>query len=117
MGVRVEKLQEEIKHAVGNILLRDMHNPHLGFVTVTSVKLTPDLRHARIYISVLGSKSQVEDSWEALKKSQAYIRHSLAQKVRMRYVPEIELFPDTTMQYSAHIQGIINKIHRDEGNK
>ncbi|MBB5335918.1 30S ribosome-binding factor RbfA [Pectinatus brassicae] len=114
MGVRVEKIQEQIKHEVSQIILRGLKDPRIGFVTITSVDVSSDLRNARIYVSILGNDKQFEDTWQGLKNSVGYIRQELAKHMRLRYVPQLSFYPDTTMEYSAHIQKLINKIHQSD---
>ncbi len=117
MSVRVEKLQEQIKQEVSDIILRGLKDPRIGFVTVTKVEISNDLKNAKIYISILGSKHQFEDTWQGLKHSCGFIRQELAKRIRIRFIPEIAFYPDTAMQCSAHIQELINKIHRSEERK
>ncbi|WP_196594372.1 30S ribosome-binding factor RbfA [Pectinatus sottacetonis] len=114
MGVRVEKMQEQIKHEVSQIILRSLKDPRIGFVTVTKVDLSSDLRNAHIYVSILGNEQQFKDTWQGLKHSVAYIRQELAKRIRVKFMPEIAFYPDDSMQYSAHIQALINKIHQSE---
>lgn len=111
MGVRVEKIQEQIKQEVSDIILRGLKDPRIGFVTVTKVDVSSDLKNARIYVSILGSQEQFKGTWEGLKHSAGYIRQELAKRIRIKFIPEIAFYPDTSMQYSAHIQELINKIH------
>ncbi|TCS79242.1 30S ribosome-binding factor RbfA [Pectinatus cerevisiiphilus] len=111
MGVRVEKIQEQIKQEVSAIILRELKDPRIGFVTVTKVDVSSDLGNAKIYVSILGNKKQFADTWEGLRHSVGYIRQELAKRIRIRFIPEIAFYPDTTIQYSAHIQELINEIH------
>jgi ribosome-binding factor A len=89
-----------------------LKDPRIGFVTVTKVDVSSDLKTAKIYVSILGSSEQFENTWQGLRHSCGYIRQELAKRMRIKFVPEIAFYPDTTMQYSAHIQDLINKIHR-----
>lgn len=114
MGVRVAKIQEQIKEEVSSIILRDLKDPRIGFITVTKVDVSSDLRNAKIYVSIFGSKEQFKDTWEGLQHCAGYIRRELAGRMTVRYVPEISFSLDTTMQYSAHIQELINEIHHNE---
>ncbi|MDQ0203449.1 30S ribosome-binding factor RbfA [Pectinatus haikarae] len=111
MGVRVEKIQEQIKQEVSDIILRGLKDPRIGFVTITKVDVSSDLKNARIYVSILGSQEQFKGTWEGLKHSTGYIRQELAKRIRIKFIPEIAFYPDTSIQYSAHIQELINKIH------
>lgn len=114
MGVRVEKIQELIKEQVSAIIMREVKDPRIGFVTVTEVDISSDLKNAKIYVSLLGSPKQMKDSWEGLNSSLGFIRRELAQRIRIKFMPEIKFCVDTSLEYSAHIQEILTKIHQEE---
>lgn len=114
MGVRVEKIQELIKEQVSAIIMREVKDPRIGFVTVTDVDISSDLKNAKIYVSLLGSTKQMKDSWEGLNSSLGFIRRELAHRVRMKFIPEIKFYVDTSLEYSAHIQELLNKVHQEE---
>ena len=85
--LRVEKVQELMKQEISEIILRELKDPRLGFITVTDVECTGDLREAKIYVSLMGSEKQTKDSWEGLDKS---------------------------LDYSAHIQELLLKVHAED---
>lgn len=114
MGVRVEKIQELIKEQVSAIIMREVKDPRIGFVTVTEVDVSSDLKNAKIYISLLGSAKQMQDSWEGLNSSVGFIRRELAHRIRMKFIPDIKFYVDTSLEYSAHIQELLTKIHQEE---
>ena len=110
--IRVEKLQELIKQETGNIILRNLKDPRIGFVTVTKVDLSPDLRLARIYVSIMGNDTG--GSWRGLNNSLGYIRRELGHRIRLRYVPDIEFVHDRSLDYSEHIQHLLNETKASE---
>jgi ribosome-binding factor A len=108
---RPQRLALQIQQEVSLMLARDMKDRRVGFVTVTGVQLTPDLRHARIFISMMGSESEKEESLEALNHATGWVRHELGQRIRMRFIPEIVFQMDTSQEYGDHIDRLIDEIH------
>ncbi|MBR2214920.1 MAG: 30S ribosome-binding factor RbfA [Selenomonadaceae bacterium] len=112
--VRVEKVQELIKQTISQILLTETKDPRIGFVTVTDVEVTGDLREARVYVSLMGSDKQIKDTWHGLKSALGYIRREVGHRTHLRYTPEIIFAPDKTLEYSAHIQELLHSIESAE---
>lgn len=115
--LRVEKVQEFIKQEISKIILTDLKDPRIGFVTVTRVEATGDLRSAKIYISLMGSDEQKAETWSGLTKALGYMRAEIGKRIRMRFTPELSLHLDETLEYSARIQELILKIKQEEGNQ
>ncbi len=112
--LRVEKVQELMKQEVSKMLLRDIKDPRIGFVTVTQVELTGDLREAKIYVSIMGSEKQITDSWHGLQSALGFIRREIGKRIRLRFTPAITFALDKSLDYSAHIQELLNKINSEE---
>ncbi len=112
--LRVEKVQEFIKKEASEIILRELKDPRIGFVTVTGVECTGDLREAKIYVSIMGSEQQIKDSWQGLQSSLGFIRREIGKRIRLRFTPEISFELDKSLDYSAHIQELLIKIHKEE---
>ena len=110
---RVEKVQELMKQEVSEIVLRELKDPRIGFVTVTEVKCTADLREAKIYVSVMGSDDQVKNTLAGLKSSMGFIRREIGRRIRLRFTPEISLALDKSLDYSAHIQELLLKVEME----
>ena len=110
---RVEKVQELMKQEVSEIVLRELKDPRIGFVTVTEVKCTADLREAKIYVSVMGSDDQVKNTLAGLKSSMGFIRREIGRRIRLRFTPEISLAFDKSLDYSAHIQELLLKVEME----
>jgi ribosome-binding factor A len=112
--LRVEKVQEFIKQEVSNIILRELKDPRIGFVTVTQVEATGDLRSAKIYVSLMGSEEQKADSLKGLQKALGYIRSEVGKRIRLRCTPELSICLDESLDYSTRIQELLLKIKQEE---
>lgn len=114
--LRIEKLQELIKQEMSKMLLTDLKDPRIGFVTVTDVEMTGDLREAKIYVSVMGGDEQVKSSLEGLQSALGFIRREIGQRVRLRFTPEISFALDTSLDYGDHIQKLLLQVEGDRDN-
>ena len=112
--LRVEKVQELMKQEISQIVQRELKDPRIGFVTVTSVECTGDLREAKIYVSIMGSEQQVKDSWTGLNRGLGFIRREIGKRIRLRFTPELTFELDKSLDYSAHIQELLLKIKAEE---
>lgn len=112
--LRVEKLQEAIKQEISKILLHDIKDPRIKFVTVTGVELTDDISQAKVYVSLYGSETQQEEAWQGLNKAVGYMRTEIAKRIRLRFAPMLIFNKDTSMEYSAHIEELLRKIKQEE---
>ena len=114
--LRIEKLQELIKQEMSKMLLREIKDPRIGFVTVTDVEMTGDLREAKIYVSIMGGEEKVQESLKGLKSALGFIRREIGRRIRLRFTPEISFALDTSLDYSEHIQKILLDIEK-KGNR
>lgn len=112
--LRIEKVQELIKQEVSQIILQELKDPRIGFVTVTQVDVTGDLRSAKIYVSLMGSQEQIKECWDGLQKSLGYIRREIGKRIRLRCTPELSFQLDKSLDYSVHIQKLLTKVKEDE---
>ena len=112
--VRVEKVRELMKQEISDIILHDLKDPRIGFVTVTSVSCTEDLREAKIYVSVMGDEKGVQESLAGLNRALGYVRREIGRRIRLRFTPEISFALDTSLNYSDHIQRILNTLHEEK---
>jgi ribosome-binding factor A len=113
MAYRVDKLENLIKEEISLIFLRKLQDPAFGFLTITSVKVSPDLRIAKVYISVF-EKEKRESVLEKVKATAGFIRSELASRIRIKFVPELKFFIDDSLDYVEKIEGLIKKIHKDD---
>lgn len=107
---RQERVAEAIRQEVSTILQREMKDPRVGFVTITRVELTPDLRNAKIFFSVLGREEEHKKTREALDSACGFIRKSVAERINLRFAPEIMFREDHSSQYSVRIQEVLDEI-------
>lgn len=111
--LRIEKLQELIKQEVSKMLLMDIKDSRIGFVTVTGVEMTGDLREAKIYVSIMGNDEQIKSSLEGLQSALGYIRREIGRRIKIRFTPEISFALDKSLDYSEHIQKLLLKIEQE----
>ena len=117
MSQRVEKVAQRIKKEVSAILHDEIKDPRIGFLTITRVQLTPDLRFARIFYSVMGSDDQKKKAKEGIESASKYIRKLLGERLVLRYTPDFCFKVDESIEYSIHIDEIFEKIHREREKK
>lgn len=118
MSIRSEKVSEEIKHKISEVLTKDLEELHLGMVTVTKVLMSNDLKTSKIYLSFIGNKEPAEVCLDKINYRKKLIRMHLSRKVYLKAVPELFFYYDDTTEYAARINELIKKIHEDdEGNQ
>ena len=106
---RQERLAEQIKEEVSMIIAGEVEDPRVGTVTVTDARLTPDLRYAKIYVTVLGSEQEIDESLAALKHAAGFIRTQLGAVLRMRRTPELHFVYDNTTESATRIEKILSE--------
>lgn len=112
--LRMERVQELMKQELSKIILQDLKDPRIGFVTVTAVDVSSDLRNAKVYVSLMGSEQQIADSWRGLQSSRGFLRREIGHRVRLRYTPELTLELDKSVDYGVRIQELLQQIKKDE---
>lgn len=113
-SIRQRKLADLIKKEVSIIVEYKLKDPRKGFITITQVKVTGDLRIASIYYTVLGDEDERNSSAEVLEHSKNFIRSGLASIIKMRYTPELRFYYDDSLDYSQHIDDLLRKIKHDK---
>lgn len=113
MPHRIEKVENLIREEISSIFLYKLNDPALGLVTITNVKVSPDLKIAKVYFSVF-DKEKREDALEKIEGLNRYIRSELAGRIRMKFIPELKFFIDDTLDYVEKIEGLLKKIHQDD---
>ena len=108
-GRRPERLAEQIKEEVSLIIAGEVEDPRVGSVTVTDAKLSADLRHAKVYVSVMGSENEIKGSLAALKHASGFIRAQLGAVLRMRHTPELHFAHDDAESRAARIEEILSE--------
>ncbi len=113
-STRQRKVQELLVHEISEILRREMRDPRIGFVTITDAEVSPDLRHARVFYSVLGDAAQQEATAQALSRAAGFVRGEFARRAQMRYVPEIRFHFDPSAERGARISALLAQVKQDD---
>lgn len=114
MSIRVEKVASVIKHELGAILSREYNSPEYGFITVTEVHMTADLKLAKIYISILGKNELRDKTLKMLDYEKKHIRSLVGSHIHLKYTPDIQFYIDETLDRVDNINKIIKKIHEND---
>jgi ribosome-binding factor A len=114
--VRPERVGQEIQAAVAQMLLRgDLHDPRIGYITITGVKVSPDLRVARIYYSMIGSAEEKAKTQEGLDAAKGYVRREVTSKVKLRVSPEVFFSFDGSLEEGDKIERLLKEVKAKEG--
>ncbi|PFP30696.1 ribosome-binding factor A [Bacillus sp. AFS073361] len=114
MSHRANRVGEQMKKELGDIIGRKIKDPRIGFVTVTDVEVTGDLQQAKVYISVLGDEEQRENTLKGLAKAKGFIRTEIGHRIRLRKTPEIIFEWDESIDYGNRIDTLLHQLHKDE---
>ncbi len=114
MSVRTEKVASLVKEEVSRIFQRNFGMQEYGFMTVTEVRMSPDLKNAKIYVSIFGDAARKEKSLAMLEDQKSFVRSELGHSIRLKFTPAIAFYLDDTLDRVMKIEGIINKIHSEE---
>ena len=111
---RKDRVGDQIKKEVSQIIQRELKDPGIGFVTITGVELSPDLKNARIFYSVLGDEQKRQSSDQALQRAVFFIQHEIGRKMRLKYTPKIKFVYDHSLEKGARIEKALEKIRSSE---
>jgi ribosome-binding factor A len=100
-----------IRDEVSRMLLRELRDPRIGFVTITGASVSPDLRNVRLYVSVLGEASARDDSLQALNSAAGFVRRTVFKNLRLRHSPTISFHLDESLDRGARIEEVLREIH------
>ncbi|GGN49918.1 30S ribosome-binding factor RbfA [Oceanobacillus indicireducens] len=110
--LRANRVAEQMKKELGDILTMKLKDPRIGFVTVTDVEVTGDLQQATIYISVLGSEKEKQDTLLGLTKAKGFIRSEIGKRIRLRKTPELLFEFDEAYEYGNRIETILRDLNK-----
>ena len=113
-GSRPDRIGDQIRSEVANLLGRELQDPGLGFVTVTRVRVTADLSIARVYYTTMGDDRMRRRTAQALQRALPFIRRSIGSRLRLRRVPEIEFIFDDSIEQHERLERIIQEIHETD---
>ena len=112
-SIKIERLNHAFQEQISIILMREIKDENIKFVTITGVETTSDLSFAKVYYTVL-NENKKQETEEALQKAAPFIRTKLAERVDIRHTPELKFIFDTSISYGNHIEKIIEEIHEKD---
>jgi ribosome-binding factor A len=102
---------DQIRAEIADMIARELHDPGLGFLTITRVQVSPDLQHARIYFTTLGDPAVRRNTSRALERASSFMRRQLGRRLRLRRVPELEFVFDETVEHQDRIERLLQELH------
>ncbi len=112
---RAERVSDQMKQEIADILMRKIKDPRIGFVTVTDVEVADDLRNAKVFVSIYGDDKKA--SLKGLESASAFIRSELGRRMRLKFIPELLFRFDNTVEKGAHIMELLRTIEEKKDNK
>jgi len=109
---RTRRIDHLLQEEISAIIQREVHDPRVGFVTITSVETTPDLRHAVVYASIIGDEAQRKATMEALGRAMPFVRHSLG-GLRLRRIPQLHLREDDSAQRGTRVMQLLEQVEAE----
>ena len=110
MPHRRERVGDQIRAELSRLLLRNLRDPRIGFATVTEVRMSGDLRSARVYVSVLGTPSQRQATLAALNAAGGFLRGEIGRSLKLRYAPELRFQPDLSLEQGSRIEELLEGV-------
>ena len=114
MKQRANRVSQELKKIISQILMEELSDPRLGFITLTHIEVTDDLRFASVYYSVLGDEEQKQATAEALEEHQSFIRRLAVQHINMKFAMDIKFEVDKSIDQSFRIDSILKQIKKEK---
>ncbi len=112
--LRPQQIEDQLHFMLSTLIQRELRDPDLGFLTLTAVRITGDRSIARVYYTVLGDEGQLDRSRKALGRAAGFLRTHLAKNLKMRRVPELQFFPDATLEEGNKIEALFAQIREEE---
>jgi len=112
-GARPDRVGEQIRQELSQILSQQVHDPGIGFLTLTRVKVTPDLQLARVLYTVIGDEKQRKETHKALERALPYLRRQIGSRIRLRRVPELQFFYDQAVEHQDRIEQILIELKHE----
>lgn len=113
MNLRISKLNKLLKEEISDIITK-LHDPRIGFVSITDVETSKDIRHAKIFISILGTETEKDESIKGLNSAAGFIKHELMQRIRIKYIPDLIFHYDNSIERGTRILSILDKLSKKQ---
>jgi ribosome-binding factor A len=111
---RSTRVAELLREVISEIITTQLKDPAVGRITITRVKLSDDLKNARIFFSMLGNAQQRQSAIDGLKRAAGFLRAETARKISLRHAPELQFTYDDTLDYVENIENLLKQIHANE---
>jgi ribosome-binding factor A len=109
-GQRPERVADQIRVEVSSMIARDLHDPGLGFITITRVQVSPDLHHARVYYTAMGDATARANSGKALERAASFMRRQIGQRLRLRRAPDLAFVFDESIAQQDRIEQLLHEL-------
>jgi ribosome-binding factor A len=113
MHNRPSRIGDQLRAELADLLTREVHDPGIGFLTITRVTVTPDLAHARVHYTTMGEAKARGESQRALERAAPFLRRQIGRRLRLKRVPELEFFFDASIEQQDRIERILQEIHAE----
>ena len=110
-GSRPDRVGDQIRAEVSQLIARELRDPGIGFITITKVQVSPDLQHARVYYTTLGDKGARKNTDRALERASPFMRRQLGQRLRLRRTPELEFIFDESIAHQDRIEQLLQELN------
>jgi ribosome-binding factor A len=112
-GSRASRVGDQIQAELASLLTREVHDPGIGFLTITRVAVSPDLQQARVYYTTIGDETAKRESARALERARPFLRRQIGQRVRLKRVPELTFFFDESIERGDRVERILQEIRTE----
>ena len=110
MTQRTERVDELLRQEIGALLAKDVADPRIGFATITDVETSPDLRHAKVWVSVIGEDAERRETLRALQQAMGFIRHELGRRLRIRRIPDLHVHLDDSAERGTRVLHLLTEL-------
>ncbi|NIR47546.1 30S ribosome-binding factor RbfA [candidate division KSB1 bacterium] len=110
---RSKRVAQLLREEISKIITQELKDPLIGMVTVTTIKLTEDLKSARVFVSIIGDNDAINKSLRGLERAKNWIRSELGQRTDLKYVPRLDFYYDDTIEHAQNIESLLKQIHNN----
>ena len=114
MSQRTERIDELLRQEIGAILSREIQDPRIGFVTITQVETEPDLRHAKVWVSVIGQRGERDETIAALSRAMPFVRRELGRRLRLKRIPEFHVKLDDSAERGTRVLHLLHELEEGQ---
>jgi ribosome-binding factor A len=107
---RTDRIDELLRQEIGSIIARDVADPRIGFATITKVETAPDLRHAKVWVSVIGQPKERSQTISALSRAMPFVRHELGRTLRLKRIPDLHVQLDDTAERGTRVMHLLDEL-------